>query len=217
MLIAAFQLEHEAVALEQTFEEVPEMQIEAERIAAHSTEWTMPSLWASYAESTSIREALEADPSVNTIVTETEFGDEVYYQIEWSDSVQDQISTYVDKSGSITKASGTPDGWRLRIRFGDRNQFDMFLKTLSEQEYSYRLLELRQPDEPRVSVAGLTERQREALVAAFHNGYYEIPREISGDEIAAKLDISQQTLSELLRRGTNKIIKSQLVTTEEHP
>lgn len=217
MLIATFQLDHEAVALEQTFEQVPEMQIEAERIAAHSTEWTMPCLWASYAEFTSIREALEDDPSVKTIVDETEFGGEVHYQIEWSDPVQHRITTYVDKGGSIIKASATTEGWKLRIRFVGRDQFDTFRENLSEQGYSYKLLELRQPDEPRVSVAGLTERQRDVLVAAFQQGYYKIPRETPGHELAAELDISQQTLSELLRRGTNKLIKSQLVTTTEHP
>ncbi len=217
MFIATFQLDHEAVALEQAFEQLPGIQIEAERIAAHSTEWTMPCLWASGAESTSVREVLEGDPSVDTIVDETEFGDEEYYQVEWSEPVQDRINAYIDKSGSIIKASATPDGWKLRIRFVHRDQFDSFRNQLSKRGYSYRLLELREPDEPRVSVSGLTPRQREALVAACQQGYYKIPREVSSDELASELGISHQTLSELLRRGTEKIIKSQLITTTEHP
>jgi len=215
MFIATYQLDHEAVALEQAFEEVQMMQFEAERIAAHSTEWTMPCLWASSSESTPIREALEGDPSVKAIVDETEFGDENYYQVEWSEAVQKRINAYVDKSGSIIKASATPDGWLLRIRFADREQFDTFRENLSDQGYSYRLLELRDPDQPRVSISGLTERQRETLVAAWQNGYFNIPRDISSTELAEELDISHQTLSELLRRGMEKIIKSQLVTTSE--
>lgn len=76
MFISTFQLDHEKIALKQTFEQIPKMQIEAERVAAHSTEWAIPCLWASSHESTSVREALKDDPSVKTLVDETEFGDE---------------------------------------------------------------------------------------------------------------------------------------------
>jgi len=212
MLIATFQLDHEAIALEYAFEQLPELAIEAERIAAHSNEWTMPCLWTSGAESTSIREAFEGDPSVETIVDETEFGDEIYYQVEWSDDVQKRINSYIDKQGAILRAAVTPDGWKVRTRFANRNQFDRFRNTLTERGYSYSLLELTEPDEPRVGVTDLTPRQRESLVAAWENGYFEIPREISSNELAGELGISHQTLSELLRRGMNKLVKSQLVT-----
>ena len=50
------------------------------------------------------------------------------------------------------------------------------------------------------------------LIAAWEQDYYEIPRDISIDELAEELEISHQTLSELLRYGTNKLIESQLVT-----
>jgi len=212
MLIATFQLDHEAVALRKSFEQVPELQIEAERIAAHSTEWTMPCLWVSGAESISVRKAFEGDPSIETIVGETEFGDEIYYHIEWNDDVQERINSYIDKQGAIIRASVTPEGWRLRIRFVNRDQFDTFRSNLSEQGFSYSLLELTEPNEPRAAVTDLTPRQHEVLVAAWEQGYYEIPRNISSDELANDLGISHQTLSELLRRGTNKLIKSQLVT-----
>jgi hypothetical protein len=50
MLLATFQLDHEAIALKETFEALPELTVEAERIAAHSTEWTMPCLWMAHDE-----------------------------------------------------------------------------------------------------------------------------------------------------------------------
>jgi len=213
MIIATFQLDHEAVGLIQAFEQVPKMRVEAERIAAHSTEWTMPCLWIAGADFTSIDEALSADPSIETIVEAAEFADEKYYMVKWADPVLKKIVRYTNQGGSIQSATGTPEGWQLRFRFADREHFDSFRKALNEQNYSYSLIELTEPDEPRLSVGSLTPRQREALVAAWEHGYYKIPREVSGEEIAAELDISHQTLSELLRRGTEKLIKSQLVTT----
>lgn len=213
MIIATFQLDHEAVGLDQAFERVPKMRVEAERIAAHSTEWTMPCLWTAGTDFTSIDEALSVDPSVEAIVEAAEFADEKYYMIQWTDSVVSRINSYTNQGGSILSATGTHEGWQVRFRFANREHFDSVRKALNEQGYSYSLLELTEPDKPRLSVGSLTPRQREALVAAWEHGYYNIPREVSGEEIAAELDISHQTLSELLRRGTEKLIKSQLVTT----
>lgn len=214
MLIATFQLTHEAVGLDQAFEEVPDMRVEAERIAAHSTEWTMPCLWTAGRDFTSIDEALSADSSIERIVEAAEFADEKYYQVKWTDSVIDRINGYLNQGASILSATGTREGWRIRIRFANRDHFDSFREALNEKNHSYSLLELIEPNKPRLSVGNLTPRQREALVAAWEHGYYKIPRETSGEELAAELGISHQTLSELLRRGTEKLIKSQLVTVK---
>ena len=81
MLIATFSLPHEAVALEQAFEELPELQVEAERIAAHSRAWVMPCLWAANAEFDAFDDVLEADSTVEEIVDGFEFSDEKYYQL----------------------------------------------------------------------------------------------------------------------------------------
>jgi len=46
----------------------------------------------------------------------------------------------------------------------------------------------------------LTDRQRKVLRAAVEAGYYEIPRAIGREELAAQLDIAGGTLSEHLRK-----------------
>ncbi|WP_336327130.1 helix-turn-helix domain-containing protein [Halovenus sp. HT40] len=54
----------------------------------------------------------------------------------------------------------------------------------------------------------LTHRQREALSTAHELGYYETPREVSFEEVAAELDCASSTANELLRRAESKIIDS---------
>lgn len=49
---------------------------------------------------------------------------------------------------------------------------------------------------------GVTDRQREALRAAWDLGYFEIPRTGSIDDVAAELDCATSTASDLLRRAT---------------
>lgn len=52
----------------------------------------------------------------------------------------------------------------------------------------------------------LTDRQREVLLAAHDSGYYETPRRATLTEVAASLDISKATASNLLHRAEGQII-----------
>lgn len=213
MLIATFRLELDALALAETFERHPALEIEAERVAAHDTDWTMPCLWAANADFEALDGTLANDPTVDSIVETARFDDETYYQIDWSDDVEERIGAYVDHEGSLLSAAATADGWQVRFRFVARDQFDAFREVLTEEGYSFRLLELVQPDEPRHSVGALTPTQREALRAAREHGYYSVPREISTRELAAELDMSHQNLSEVLRRATENLVEAALQPT----
>jgi hypothetical protein len=114
-------------ALQEAVGQVMRTEIEAERIAAHSRAWVMPCLWAANTEFDAADDVLAADPSVNEIVDAYEFADEKYYQLDWTEEVDERIDTYVDQRGSILDAEATADGWQLRIRFVSRDQFDAFL------------------------------------------------------------------------------------------
>jgi len=52
----------------------------------------------------------------------------------------------------------------------------------------------------------LTDRQREVLVSAYLSGYFERPRETTGSDLAAELDISAATVSQHLRAAQRKVL-----------
>lgn len=52
----------------------------------------------------------------------------------------------------------------------------------------------------------LTERQREVLEAAFEAGYYEWPRDCSGEAVAAELGITSSTFSEHIHAAERKLL-----------
>jgi len=53
----------------------------------------------------------------------------------------------------------------------------------------------------------LTDRQRSALQAAVHSGYFEWPREATGQEVAAALGVSPATFSQHIRKGQQKVLE----------
>lgn len=53
----------------------------------------------------------------------------------------------------------------------------------------------------------LTEAEREALLAAYKSGYFEVPRRLRQSELAQKLGKSTGALSTLLRRATGRLVE----------
>lgn len=216
MLIASFSISPESLALAETTETLPAIDVEAERIAAHSMEWTMPCLWVGHSNFDTVDEQLRSDSSVDNIVEIDRVGEEAYYQVEWSGDVKHRINSYIDKSGSLLEAHLTDGRWSIVLRFVSRDQFNTFCDHLQEQGHAFSLLDLSETDTPRVSYRGLTPTQRDALVAAATQGYFCVPRETTIEELAADLDTSHQALSELLRRGIENLVFSTLTAEEQH-
>jgi predicted DNA binding protein len=59
---------------------------------------------------------------------------------------------------------------------------------------------------PAAAVEDLTDRQREALEAAYFGGYFDWPRESTAEEVAESLDIAAPTLHGHLRKAEASLI-----------
>ena len=56
----------------------------------------------------------------------------------------------------------------------------------------------------------LTRAQERVLQMAFDSGYFDIPRKITLDKLAKRLEISKATLDVMLRRGQRKVLAEQI-------
>jgi DNA-binding CsgD family transcriptional regulator len=52
----------------------------------------------------------------------------------------------------------------------------------------------------------LTDRQREVIEVAWEMGYYEVPKEVSSEEIAAELGLDPSTIAEHLQRAERNLL-----------
>ena len=79
---------------------------------------------------------------------------------------------------------------------------------------SKREIEFVKPRNPLLAPGGvvpeLTDRQSQAINYAYEHGYYEIPREITTDRIAAEMGVERRTAEEHLRRAENKLLASMI-------
>jgi predicted DNA binding protein len=53
----------------------------------------------------------------------------------------------------------------------------------------------------------LTDKQREVMVVAFQNGYYDYPKKIGSKQLCQKVNISKPTLLQHLRKAERRILK----------
>ncbi len=52
----------------------------------------------------------------------------------------------------------------------------------------------------------LTDRQQEVIQTAFDMGYYEVPRQVSTEEIAAELELDPSTVAEHIQRAERNVL-----------
>jgi predicted DNA binding protein len=197
-------------ALWETLTEHEKLEFEIERVVAHETDRVMPFVWASggTADTESI---LKNDTSVENLQLLADLDDEQLYQMEWTDHIQTLVHILVDEEATVLSASGNSSHWHLRILFPNRDALSQTYEYCRENDLSLDIRNIYQLDQGRKGRFGLTDDQQDTLTLAFQEGYYDIPREASAENLAGELDVSHQAVSERLRRGHRSLVKNTLI------
>jgi hypothetical protein len=212
VVITEFELPVVEFALGETLAALDGVAFEIKRVVAHNADCTMPLVWASGSEPAAIEPALENDPSVAAFdrLADIEDGEEsgTLYRMEWAGRVDALVRLLVGEGATLLEATITNDRWRFRLLFSDRPALARTYENCERAGLSVDIAKIYNLDEGRQDQSGLTDAQQEVLTLGFEHGYYEIPRQISVQELAAKLDISHQALSERLRRAHSPLVES---------
>lgn len=105
------------------------------------------------------------------------------------------------------------EGWYFRVRFPNHDLPGQFYDFCTDRDISVHVDRVYAlADAPANGRSfDLSQEQREALVIAVREGYFEVPRRTDLSAIGSQLGISQQAASNRVRRGANKVIGASLL------
>ncbi|RDZ46336.1 DNA-binding protein [Haloferax sp. Atlit-10N] len=201
----------EEFALGHTLSALPDVEIECERIIESGDQTVMPLVWIRHADRSDIDDALREDPSVDEVTCLSEFDDEFLYRMAWVDHVHLLLQMITNSHATILDAYGWGDEWQFRVLYPARDDFARTHDFAAEHGLRFEVDSIREMDAEPAGRYGLTESQFEALVTAAREGYFEVPRRISLSELADKMGVSHQSLSERIRRGTDALVEDSLL------
>ena len=191
-----------------------EMRFELERIVPTGGA-VMPFVWATGGDF----EAFEANVTESEHVRELraldKVGDRALYRIVWNEPRTGLIEVLGETDATILEARGDGTRWQFRLRFSDHDKLSTFYNRCTENDFpvhidrTYTLSESIEGGHR----LGLSGEQREALVLALDRGYFDTPSEASLSDLADELGISQQALSDRIRRGNEKVLRSVLLSS----
>jgi len=120
--------------------------------------------------------------------------------------------TIADHGGVLRSLTPVDDRTRLVIELGEPVDVRSFVRHLERSHPGTELVARRQRDRPLRSPRPfdelhdhLSDRQRRTLEAAYYGGFFEWPREHTGEEVAESLGVSQPTFSRHLRLAQRKL------------
>ncbi|WP_394742881.1 helix-turn-helix domain-containing protein [Natronococcus roseus] len=212
-VVAEFTISADAFALEHTFEAVPDATVEIERLATHSREWVMPFLWVTSDDLEAVERALEADPDIEEVQTLNVADGIGYFNVHWSEHLQQLIDEIVDQHGIIQETEAKDGRWYLKLKFVDESVLEEFEAHFRGRDRAFELQRLYRGIEPKERRYDLTPEQREVLTTAQEMGYFEVPRETQIEELAAELGISTNSVSQRLRRATDNLVGNTLTVS----
>jgi predicted DNA binding protein len=151
-------------------------------------------------------------PSVDDLAEISRHGNEQLYSLRQSVSQDTFLQGVLEIHGQILIGKGTASEWAFELRFPTRDPLTEFQEYCSNACIKHVMGRVYSPVRSGVGVwYGLTPAQRETLLLAVNNGYYSIPRQVSTQELADELEISDQAVIERLRRAIETFVENTLL------
>ena len=161
-------------------------------------------------------EAVRNHPSVDELRAVSHHEDETLYALDWEVSRDLFFQGIFEVDAHLLSARGTTDTWEFELRFSNHEQLSEFQEFCSDAHIRLEVGRIYNPTRPGNGPwYGLTTPQRETLVRAVRGGYYSIPREMSTQDLATEFDISDQAVTERLRRAIVTLVENTIIAAME--
>lgn len=163
----------------------------------------------------SFEAAVGKNDAVSDITQVSSQNGEILYALDWDISDDSFFQGLLDTEATILEAAGSTDTWAFDLRFTSHDDLSNFQSYCLEHDLPIEVQSLYNPTRPDAGPwFGLTPQQRVALSRAVEEGYYSIPRETSTRALADEFDISDQAMTERLRRAIVNLVTNTLLLSE---
>jgi PAS domain S-box-containing protein len=157
-----------------------------------------------------LRRRAEDSPGVGDVTVLAETDDGVLIEVGVDSSL---VATVADFDGETAELSVTDGTASATLWFADEERTRLAFEHLRERHGSVELVGYRERERTADSAEGfraelsssLTDRQLTALRRAYHGGYFEWPRDVSGEDVADAMGITRATFHQHLREAQRKL------------
>lgn len=213
--VAQFVVPADEVALTETFRQLPDVRVALEKSAVTGDDAPLR-LWVTGGSEPAVREAFDADPSVDEVrkLAESEDG-RLLFDLDVGPAVELVQSLLLAEGGVVLSAVGHDGRWTISCRYPDHESLSAVGDLLEEQSFEHDVQSVEQVSETTYDGAELSDDQYQALECACRQGYFEVPRQATLADVADELGISHQALSERIRRGLAGYLQSDFPTEDD--
>ncbi|MDG5817716.1 helix-turn-helix domain-containing protein [Natronococcus sp. A-GB7] len=152
---------------------------------------------------------LADDPSVETFERLSTLSERCLFRVLLTPEGERGM-TYVDAvefGVTLLDIELQEEGVRYRAHFPNRDALSAYRECCEERELAFTLHRLYRSENDETEKYDLTPRQAAVLRRALERGYFDVPRNVSAEELAEEFEISSQALSALLRRGQRAVLR----------
>jgi predicted DNA binding protein len=212
-VVVEFTVESEQFTLGRVLSGSGSMQIELERVVP-TGDTVMPFLWASGPDFERFERDVSGHESVDELVALDRVQGSTLYRVTWHEKANDLIQGIIDTGGTILRAHSDAH-WTFHVRFPDHDTLSQFYNLCTDHGISIHIERTYTVTERTEGAQqfGLSDQQREALVLGLRTGYFDTPSQADLDDLASDLGISQQALSNRIRRGTKQVLEEALLSS----
>lgn len=151
-------------------------------------------------------------PSWESVRVLDDGGEQTRFELRLNDPPV--LSIVVDHGGYVAEVNLKDGDYAIQAHLSPSADVRQVVEAIKAAYPSINLVAQRQVTRDRQSPARLgegfheaiTERQRTAVETAFHAGFFEWPRESSGEDIAASLDVCPSTFHQHLRAAERELM-----------
>lgn len=189
----------------------PGIQVSLERVVPLESTF-IPYFWAEDDSVEEIERALRTDADIESFEVVERVDNEALVRVEWTEDLDGFLDAMDATGGTILQGVGSADRWRVQLRFDDHESLTDFYRQCRDRGLTIDLQSVHNPGIPAQQGLGLgiTETQRETLLAALERGYFDVPRQVNLTELAAEMGISDTAASQRIRRGITALLNSTL-------